>query len=63
VVEEGGGGGSKSQRLVGWRGWGGWILKRCLKVSSLQGDLDLKGGVDFSNIPGNLVSISVLIDS
>jgi hypothetical protein len=25
--------------------------------------VDLKGGVDFSNIPGNLVSISVLIDS
>ncbi len=32
--------------------WGGWILKRCLKVWTLQGGVDLKGGLDFSNIPG-----------
>jgi hypothetical protein len=29
--------------------WGGWILKRCLKVSPLQGGLDLKGGVELSD--------------
>jgi hypothetical protein len=37
----------------GLGGWGGWILKRCLKVWSLQGGLDLKGGVDFSILSGS----------
>ncbi len=33
-------------------GWGGWILKRSLKVWALQGWVDLEGVVEFSNIYG-----------
>ncbi len=41
------GGGGVVLKVRDW--WGGWILKRCLKVSPLQGGLDLKGGVELSD--------------
>ncbi len=51
-VVGGGGDGSESKRLVWGGGWGGWIFKRCLKVPPLQGGVDLKGGVELSDISG-----------
>ncbi len=40
---------------------GGWILKRCLKVlGHSRGGVDLKGGVDFSNIYGIPPNFTVL---